>query len=538
MSGSLSGVFGNSVQVGTLIASFDIGSSAVKAVLVNRHGELQLAHTVSYRQGGISGEQDSDDWWLAFCEVLQRWWAQGVEARGIAALTFSGQMQCLLPLDAAGAALRPALLHTDARAGAQAERIAQQLGADEIYSVTRNPFNATSVLPKLLHLHDLEGAVWARTQRVLVGAKDFIIQRLTGRAVCDPTTAATTGMFDIEHGVWAHRWFTALGLKSVLPDLLNADEVVGGVTQRAAGRTGLASGCPVFCGLGDAAATTLGAGLRHPSQCYAYLGTSGWVARLSARYNAPGAPLFVLPCGLHQSNATARRHIVIGPISNAGAVHRWALRLVSDADEQNETERYVQFEQAVASAPFDANLMFLPYLSAERLPVNSAAGQGAVVGISAHTTSAQIMRAALEGVCFSLRWALDLLQADADLEPDLNPAADAGAVNLATSTANRELIVVGGATRSGQWMQILANTFDVPLRIAANADLLPCLGAAATTAAALKWGASPEAFIAQRHHTVALTVHPNAQAALKIAAKSKRWRALQAAVSTVTVAPP
>ncbi len=530
----------DTLAAGSLIASFDIGTSAVKAVLVNRNGRMQMAHTVSYRNSGLgmafSTEQDSEDWWLAFCQVLQRWWAQGVGPESIAALTFSGQMQCLLPLDAHGAALRHAVLHTDARAGAEAARITGQLGADEIFRVTRNPFNATSVLPKLMHLRDHQGDLLLRTEHVLVGAKDFVIQRLTGRFVCDPTTAATTGMFDIERGVWAHPWLDELGLKPVLPELLNAGEAVGGISEQAASVTGLWAGCPVLCGLGDAAATTLGAGVSDASQCYAYLGTSGWVARMSERFNPQGAPLFVLPClpalpG--EGNRRSPRRILIGPISNAGAVHRWALGLLTQADDLSEDQRYGEFEQAVAAAPFDPDLMFLPYLSGERLPVNSAAGQGAFVGLSMNTTRAQMMRAALEGVSLSLRWALDLLQSDGQA-PNRAP--------------NLELIVVGGATRSAQWMQILANTFDAPLRIAADADLLPCLGAAASAAAALGWSESPEAFVRRRQQATEknmmqsaesqaeVTVHPNAHAARDMAAKSNRWRALQAAVSTVTVA--
>ncbi len=512
---------------GEFIASFDIGSSAVKCVLVSRDGQIQGAHTVSYRAAATHSEQDVEDWWIAFGEALQNWWAQGVVPSSIAAITFSGQMQSLIALDAQGAVLRKALLHTDARASVEAAHITEKIGADEIHRVTRNPFNATSVLPKMLHLSDHEPDTWARTERVLMGAKDFITQRLTSRAVCDPTTAATTGMFDIEQGTWAHPWLAALGLKPVLPELLNAHERVGVVTLQAAALTGLQAGCPVLCGLGDAAATTLGAGVSDPSQCYAYLGTSGWVARVSQRFNPQGAPLFVLPYLPTLPSEPARR-ILIGPISNAGVVHRWALSLLdsSDRSDISEPQRYAQFEQAVAAAPFDANLMFLPYLGSERLPVNSAAGQGALVGLSMHTTRAQMMRAALEGVSLSLRWAFDLLR----------PVREG-----AEGTSSGELIVVGGATRSAAWMQILANTFDAPLRIAANADLLPCLGAAATAAVALGWSASAEDFVMQGRqtagHGVEHTVLPAAPAALDMQAKSARWRALQAAVSTVTSSP-
>jgi xylulokinase len=510
----------NSVSSGTFIASFDIGSSAVKAVLVSRDGQMQLAHTVSYRNAAVNSEQDPQDWWMAFRDVLQIWWAQGVAPSRIAALTFSGQMQSLITLDAQGNVLCPAWLHTDARAVDAAARVIESIDADEIHRVTRNPFNATSVLPKLLHLCEHEPALWARTERVLVGAKDFIAHRLTGGAVTDPTTAATTGMFDIERGVWAHQWLDELGLKRVLPDLQNAGAQVGVVTAQSAALTGLMPGCPVLCGLGDAAATTLGAGVSDASQCYAYLGTSGWVARVSDRFNPPGAPLFVLPYLPPTSNGLARR-ILIGPISNAGAVHRWALAWLDASADITEVQRYALLEQSVAGAPFDAKLMFLPYLNGERLPVNSSAGQGAIVGLSMDTTRAQIMRAALEGVSLSLRWALDLLQADAD----------------ARSTSSRELIVVGGATRSAQWMQILANCFDAPLHIASDADLLPCLGAAATAAVTVGWCASPETFVQQRNNSQASTVFPHAQEAAQMQAKSIRWRALQAAVSTLSGEP-
>jgi xylulokinase len=510
----------NAPLSGPFIASFDIGSSAVKAVLVSRDGQMQLAHTVSYRNAAVNSEQDPQDWWLAFCEVLQLWWAQSVLPSNIAALTFSGQMQSLIALDAHGNSLCPAWLHIDARAGDAAERITEQIGADAIHRVTRNPFNATSVLPKLLHLRGHHADVWERTAHVLVGAKDFITHRLTGRAVTDPTTAATTGMFDMERGVWAHQWLVDLGLKRVLPDVLTADAHVGVVSAQAAAITGLSAGCPVLCGMGDAAATTLGAGVSDASQCYAYLGTSGWVARVSDRFNPPGAPLFVLPYLPPAANGLPRR-ILIGPISNAGAVHRWALRWLDAPAHATDAHRYALFELAVEAAPFDAKLMFLPYLNGERLPVHSSEGQGAIVGLDMDTTRAQVMRAALEGVSLSLRWALDMLRPQ--------------------GISQRELIVVGGATRSAQWMQILANCFDAPLHIPPDADLLPCLGAAATAAVALGWCASPEAFVQRQRswssNLADQTVHPEAEAAAQMQAKSSRWRALQAAVSTLSAPP-
>ena len=556
----------------SLIASLDIGSSAVKAGLVSADGRLHHVCSVAYPTSNLpAGEQHADDWWRAFVAVLQGWWSAGVHADSIAALTFSGQMQDLVTLDAQGEPVRPAILYSDTRAGAAALEIEQRLGRDEIHRVTRNPFNGASVLPKLLHLRTQESAAWARTRRIAVGAKDHVIGRLTGRHVTDPTTAATTGLYDIERGAWATDWLATLGLDAaLLPELLDAGARAGGVTAAAAASTGLRLDCPVLCGLGDAAATTLGAGLVDASQCYAYLGTSGWVARVSDRWNAPGVPLFVLPyldeprlpeARLHapQPDAArpgarppdprqldevrwgeaveegrgqgrgdglgaergegfderrgarrlaAPRRILIGPVSNAGLVHRWALGLLDAADGASDEQRYAAFEREVAAALPDPRLLFLPYLASERLPVATDGPLGTVTGMSAATTRAQLMRAALEGVSLSLRWSMELLQAQ--------PAA--------------ELVVVGGATRSAVWMQTLADVFDTPLRVPAQADMLACLGAAATAAVALGWCDRVEAFVL-RPADGSVFYMPDPDAAASMRHKSVAFRRLQAAVA-------
>lgn len=497
------------------IAAFDIGSSAVKAALVSSDGRLHHTRSVAYPARALPpGEQDPHDWWQAFSTVLQAWWSEGVAPASITALTFSGQMQNLIALDTQGKPARCAILYSDARAGDVARRATDALSADEIHRVTRNPFNATSVLPKLLHLREHEPAVWARTARVLVGAKDFITLRLTGRAVTDPTTAATTGLFDIERECWVLDWLDAFGLDaSLLPELLAAGAPVGRVGVQAAAATGLRAGCPVLCGLGDAAATTLGAGMADAAQCYAYLGTSGWVARVSDRFNPPGAALFVLPY------LGPQRRILIGPVSNAGGVHRWALGLLDASTgvgaNNSDAARYAAFEREVAAAPRDERLLFLPYLAAERLPVVTGAAQGTLTGISANTSRAQIMRAALEGVSLSLRAAFDVLQG----QPD--------------ARAPSELIVVGGATRSAVWMQILADAFDTTLRIALDADLLPCLGAAATAAVATGWCDTPEAFVQRRVEPGARRFAANAAGAAAMRRKLVAWRALQNAVGAL-----
>ncbi len=484
------------------IASFDIGSSAIKAVLLDQQGVMHHACSQDYAASkDAPGEQAPHLWWDSFCAVLRQWWSLGVEPSSLKALTFSGQMQDLIALDANGEVVRPAVLYMDARAGEQAAAVLATLGSTQVAQTTRNPFNGASVLAKILHLRDHEPDHFQRTKQVLVGAKDFIIFRLTGKAVTDPTTAATTGMYNFDAGCWTSEWMTVLGLHHLsLPSLHPAGDCVGGVSDRAAEFTGLDVGLSVFCGLGDAGATTLGAGVTDSTQSYAYLGTSGWVATLAQAFHTGQTPLFLLPC------PQAGWHIRIGPISNAGSVHRWALQLTGEDDE---TRGYAAMEHLVASTVTDANVLFLPYLSAERLPVSTEQPQGGFSGLSLQTTRAQMLRSVLEGVALSLLWAFEEVQAQ----------------------PMQSLQVVGGATRSAAWMQILADVWNKPVVAHRDSTYLPCVGAAATAAVGLGWAPSNAHFLQSLTRTDTQTWYPDPVCVPIMQAKSVALRQWQQLVS-------
>ena len=131
------------------IASFDIGSSAIKAVLLDQQGGMHHACSQDYAASDDApGEQSPQLWWDSFNAVLRQWWAQGVLPTSLKALTFSGQMQDMIALDERGEVVRPAVLYMDARAGDQAAEALALLGADQVAQITRNPFNGASVLPK------------------------------------------------------------------------------------------------------------------------------------------------------------------------------------------------------------------------------------------------------------------------------------------------------------------------------------------------------------------------------------------------------
>jgi xylulokinase len=88
-------------------------------------------------------------------------------------------------------------------------------------------------------------------------------------------------------------------------------------------------------------------------------------------------------------------------------------------------------------------LYWLPYLMGERTPHLDAAARAGWIGLTAKHTRADLIRALLEGVCYSLKDALDIVE-------QMGVRAD-------------RVRVAGGGARSGFWRQMLADVFTKPV---------------------------------------------------------------------------
>jgi len=97
------------------------------------------------------------------------------------------------PLDAAGRALRPAILYSDQRSVRQLEWLCEKIGADEMFRVCGNaPSVGTCSLTSLLWLKENEPAVFEQA-RFFAHANSYLAARLTGVVGMDWTNAALTG---------------------------------------------------------------------------------------------------------------------------------------------------------------------------------------------------------------------------------------------------------------------------------------------------------------------------------------------------------
>jgi xylulokinase len=178
-----------------------------------------------------------------------------------------------------------------------------------------------------------------------------------------------------------------------------------------------------------------------------YLGTSGWIAAISRDVlSRPGVfNLAAIPPELY---------INVVPFLNAGEVHNWISGILGQGPDS-----YDQIDSLLEkSEPGSGGLLFLPYLSGERFPVMDPKIRGAYVGLGNETGPAQMARACLEGVAFSIRQGLQAI-------------GPGGAEKIS---------LIGGGARTPVWRQILADALQSPITVLGDhSEYLPSVALAA-----------------------------------------------------------
>lgn len=439
-----------------MLVAHDLGTTGNKASLHNDDGTLVAALAVPYStrfaRGGIA-EQDPEQWWEAVCAATRHLLVDtGTDAGAIRAVGFSGQMMGAVLLDAAYRPVRPAIIWADYRSTDQCRALIDRIGMEKAYIITGHRLNPTYSLTKVMWVRDREPEVFGRVARVCL-AKDFVVQRLTGTLVTDPSDASSTNAYDQGRGAWSEELLAAAELDVALfPDIVPSTTVVGGVTAEAAKCTGLRTGTPVVIGGGDGPMAAVGAAVVNPEAgAYAYLGSSSWVSLAEcAPLHDPGMRTMtfdhVVP-GLYVPTATMQ--------AGGGSLH-WVTDLLVPGNEAEQFRRLVaDADTAEASGE---GLYFLPFLLGERSPYWNPAAKAAFVGLSRHHGQAHLTRAVLEGVAFNL-------------------ATCIGAFRESGVTVER-VDAIGGGAVSDVWLRMLADVWGAVVRRRSIVEEANSLGAA------------------------------------------------------------
>jgi len=454
--------------MGCYILAYDLGTGGNKATLFDTDGNCLAEHFIAYATRYPAAgwhEQRPLDWWDAVIKSTQALLNEAdINKNEIECIGISGQSLGVVPIDQEGRLLREGTpIWSDSRAGTQAEFFFGNIDQHQWYQTTGSGFPPPlySVF-KIMWYRDHEPAMFERIDKV-IGTKDFINYKLTGRILTDFSYASGSGVYDLLGGDYSETLLSASDLpRTILPDIVPSTEVIGSLTKAAAESLGLPQTVKVVAGGVDNSCMALGARCIEEGRSYNSQGSSSWLAVASQ------SPLLD-----SRTRPFVFAHVIPGmfmsalSIFSAGTSFRWVRdqlcrNLVSQAEKQD-LDVYDVMTAAAKRSCLGANkLMFNPSLGGGTSLDDNMNIRGAFIGLDLGHTQADIIRAAMEGIAMGLRLALDELRELTDL--------------------SKEILVVGGGSRSKFWRQIYADVYNMDI-VKTNIDQQAgALGAAALAA--------------------------------------------------------
>jgi len=443
------------------LLGIDVGTSAAKVALFDTEGRLVGSSTQEY---GLSqpengwAEQDPAHWWDAVVvgigDIVA---AHPDESAAVTGIGVTGQMHGLVMLDESGAVIREAILWCDGRTIEQCAQVTERVGAKRLIAITANPALPGFTAGKILWVREIEPHNYARCSHILL-PKDYIRYRLTGVLAADATDASGTNLFDVTKRQWSAEVLDALDIDpSWMPRVYESPEVVGTLSEDAAVATGLKAGIEVVAGAGDNAAAAVGLGVVSPGRAFTSIGTSGVIfAHSDTVAIDPGGRVHTF-CAAAPGTWT-----IMSCTLAAGLSLRWWRDTFCQGEIDEARARgidpYEVITDQIATVPVGADrLLYLPYLMGERSPLLDSNARGVFFGLTTTHSRAHLARAVMEGITFSLRQCLDVLDE--------------------MGVKSETMLACGGGARSALWRQMLADVFALPVAVPLN-DEGPAFGAA------------------------------------------------------------
>jgi sugar (pentulose or hexulose) kinase len=374
-------------------------------------------------------EQDAEDWWRACIAAVRQ--AVSPENRSkVTALSLSTQGASMLALDGEGMPMGRAFTWMDSRAQAEADQLEARLGGDGIYRTTGwrvAPYlDAAKILYMKTH-REYERAV------MYLSTIEYINLKLTGVPVIDPTNAAIRQLYNINTRKWDEKILNAAGVsEGELPVLLKTGQLVGELGAQASDDLGLRPGVKVYNGAHDQYCASIGCGAVNVGDLLISTGTTWVVMGISEK--PVYSKTFIVPC----PHPTPGLYGNMISLSGAGSSYQWMADTFFPGRDLARID-----EELPRRIEKNRGLFFVPWLSGAAYPFWNSSARGGFVGMDFAAGPYDMALAVMESAAFSLKNAL------CDLEENgLNPSA---------------IKIMGGAAKSGVWMDMVTALIDVPV---------------------------------------------------------------------------
>ena len=365
----------------------DVGTSSLKAAILDRELNV-IKHTqkgYTYRMlDNMGAEIAPEKIWTAYVKAARDFSSYSSRIEAITLCTFC---PALTPMDNQGNALRNSIIHLDRRTYTQAKQILRQIGEKRLLEITGNlPFPGGISLTSLLWIKENEPDIYRKTA-MFGHMNTFIIKHLVDRWVIDPTNASMTGLYETcKYGDWSDELTNEFDINiSKLPEVIDCDQLLGGLSKQAASILGLRAGTPVIMGGGDTACAAFGAGSDEEGEILNIAG-SNELLTITLKKPLPG------------KKYTLRTHVIrdrwlIFVITVSGIALEWFRKqFCQDMDKKSFYSEYLPNVLRQA----DSSETYLPHICGDRYSMLQR--KGAFSRLTINTTREDMLRALASGV--------------------------------------------------------------------------------------------------------------------------------------------
>ncbi|MFC1689753.1 xylulokinase [Pseudomonadota bacterium] len=420
------------------VVGIDLGTQSLKVLFYDFSNRevvaCESAELDLYQNDDGAAEQQAH-WWLnALHEAMGK--VDPAVRRSAVAVGVSGQQHGFVPMSKTGEVLAPVKLWCDTSTVVECSEIMEAFGGEQRCLEEAGNLVVPGYTASKVHWFSKESEGLYEQMDCILLPHDYLNFYLTGERCMEAGDASGTGFLDIRTRTWSARMLAAMDsnrdLAECLPPLRLEPAIIGGIRPEASRRTGLPEGIPVSTGGGDNMMGAIGTGNVSQGKITMSLGTSGTVYAYSeqpiidprgeiAAFCSSTGGWLPLMCTM---NCTVTTELMRG-------------MLKADIRE---------FESAVRRSPRGAEgVITLPFFNGERTP-NLPRAKACVMGLDSQNTRPEnLLRSALEGATFALRYGVDRLG------------------ELGVDAA--EILLTGGGVGSPTWRQAVADICNAPVTV-------------------------------------------------------------------------
>lgn len=432
--------------------AIDAGTGSCRAIIFTRAGDQiataqeEWVHSSIPEYPGSQVFETSANWKLISKCIAGVMTKASVHPSGVKAVSTTSMREGMVLYDEAGKEIW-ACPNVDSRSSVEATRLVRSGNARKIFS-EGGDWVSISAPPRFLWIKKHEPELF-RKIRTMTMISDWILYRLCGRFVTDPSAGSSSAMFNLRRRTWSESIARICEVeKSVFPEVGEPGTTVGEVTAKASAETGLRQGTPVVLGGADTQLGLLGIGVLDPGQVAVLGGTFWQTTVVMDRPSIDKKMRLRTLC-----HALPKEWMMEGIGFYCGLTMRWFRDGFCQSEKGEAKERGVD-----------------PYVLMEELARQAPPGSNGVMGI-------------FSNVMDSKRWvhaSPSFLQFDVTDPPGSGKkecirAIEESAAYVAlghlriiesiTGRKTKEIVFAGGGAKGKLWPQIMADVMGINVRI-------------------------------------------------------------------------